>query len=438
MIPVSGSGPGPGRATPANACGDAHATISKAASTATTAAPAATPSAHPHPPAGARPLEAIAGFTALLRDHGLSVGVPEQQAFVQAALHLPIERADRLNAAWRAIACHDARDWRRWPELFERYWTPQRTRGTVRTSGQTRASTNLQQLVQSLHDSMAPGAPRAASADTALQSPQEAADSDAAEAGLPRAQGGASRTEALHDRSLNQWLPQDLAQLELLAERIARALRKRLTRRWHAHPAGRRLDLRHTLRASLRTGGVPVHPAWRTPRRERPKLFILVDVSRSMETHAQLFLRIARAFVGALDARVFVFHTRLAEVTPLLRSDSAAVQEKVNAVTAGFGGGTRIATSVADFHRVHARAQLTRRTRVWVLSDGFDADEPQRLAEELACVRGRGARIMWFHPSPLPPASMAMQVVRAHGGLIERLVRLNSLRDLAALADSLQ
>ena len=386
----------------------------------------------------AAPLEAIAGFAALLRVHGLSVGVPEQQAFVQAALHLPIERAVSLDAAWRAIACHDARDWRRWPELFERYWTPQRTRGTVRTSGQTRAGRNLQQLVQSLHDSMAPGAPRAASADTALQSPQEAMDANAADAGLPRAQGGASRTEALHDRSLTEWLPQDLAQLEQLAERIARALRKRLTRRWHAHPAGRRLDVRRTLRASLRTGGVPLHPAWRTPRRERPKLFILVDVSRSMETHAQLFLRIARAFVGALDARVFVFHTRLAEVTPLLRSDSAAVQEKVNAVTAGFGGGTRIATSVADFHRVHARAQLTRRARVWVLSDGFDADEPARLAEELACVRGRGARIMWFHPSPLPPASAAMQAVRAHSGLIEREVRLNSLRDLAALADGLQ
>ena len=388
--------------------------------------------------AAPQPLEAIAGFAAMLREHGLSVGVAEQQAFVRSALRLPLERCEMLDAAWRAIACHDARDWRRWPDLFARYWHPQRTRGTTRVSGQTRPSRNLQQIVQSLHDSMAPGAPRAAAADTALQVPQDTLLQDTNAADLPRAQGGASRTEALHDRSLTQWLPQDLAQLERLAEQISKTMRKRLTRRWHEHSSGRRLDVRRTLRASLRTGGVPVHPAWRTPRRERPKLFILVDVSRSMETHAQLFLRIARAFVGALDARVFVFHTRLAEVTPLLRSDSAAVQEKVNAVTAGFGGGTRIATSVADFHRVHARAQLTRRSRVWVLSDGFDADEPQRLAEELACVRGRGARIMWFHPSPLPPASMAMQVVRAHGGLIERLVRLNSLHDLAVLADSLQ
>jgi len=385
----------------------------------------------------ARPLESIAGFAALLREHGLAVGIPEQQAMVQAALRLPVERCAALAPAWRAIACHDARDWRRWPELFERYWFPQRVRGTARLSGQTRPSRNLQQLVQSLHDSLAAGgAPRSAPADAALQSGALAEEPDAT--GQPRAQGGASRSEALHDRSLSMWLPQDLALLERLAEQIARRLRRRLTRRWHAATHGRRLDVRRTLRASLRTGGLPVAPAWRAPRRERPRLFILVDVSRSMETHAQLFLRIARAFVAALDARVFVFHTRLAEVTPLLRSDSAAVQEKVNAVTAGFGGGTRIATSVADFHAVHARAQLTRHARVWVLSDGFDADAPEDLAEQLARLRSRGARIAWFHPSERPPASAAMGAVVARGGLVERFHRLNSLADLAAVADHLR
>lgn len=382
----------------------------------------------------ARPLESIAGFAALLREHGLTVGIAEQQAMVQAALHLPVERCALLDPAWRAIACHDARDWRRWPDLFERYWRPQRTKGSTRVSGQTRPNRNLQQIVQSLHDSLAGGAPRSGPADTALQPPA----GEGEDAGTPRAQGGASRTEALHERELSMWLPQDLALLERLAERIAQRLRRRLTRRWRDDPRGRRLDVRRTLRASLRTGGLPMQPAWRAPRRERPKLFMLVDVSRSMETHAQLFLRIARAFVTTMDARVFVFHTRLAEVTPLLKSDSAAVQEKVNAVTAGFGGGTRIATSVADFHAVHARAQLTRSARVWILSDGFDADAPERLAEELQRVRGRGARITWFHPSERPPASQAMAAVRDEPGLVEHFHRLNRLDDLAALADRLR
>ena len=389
------------------------------------------PEAHALSAPSAQPLAAIAGFAALLRNHGLSVGVAEQQAMVRAALAVPLPRLRSIEAAWRAIACHDVRAWRRWPELFERYWHPQRLTGQVKVSGQTRPSRDLRQTVQMLHDSMAgnttPPTTGAAPTDTALDDVIVPDDAPA----TSQAQGGASRTEALHDRSLTQWLPQDLSTLERLAERIAERLRRHVTRRWRDDSRGRRLDLRRTLRNSLATGGVPLTPAWRTPRRERPKLFVLVDVSRSMETHAQLFLRIARAFVGAAGARVFVFHTRLAEITPLLQRDSAAVQEKVNAVTAGFGGGTRIATSVADFVGVHARTQLGRSSRVWILSDGFDADAPHALAEQLARVRGRGARITWFHPTAQPPASQAMQ---ACTGLIDGFVRLQSLRDLAQCA----
>jgi uncharacterized protein with von Willebrand factor type A (vWA) domain len=180
----------------------------------------------------ARPLDSMAGFAALLRDHGLKVGIAEQQAFVQAALAVPVQRAAKLDAAWRAIACQNPRDWRRWPELFERYWHPHRLKGSSRTSGQTRAPRDLRQVVQHLHDTLGPPKPQAQAAnrpklDTALDLPGD----EASTADQARAQGGASRTEALHDKSLAEWLPQDLQQLEALTERIARRLRQRLTRR---------------------------------------------------------------------------------------------------------------------------------------------------------------------------------------------------------------
>ena len=398
------------------------------------------------PEAVARPLEAIGGFAALLREHGLRVGVAEQQAMVRAAIALPIERAAHLNDAWRAITCHDRRDWGRWSDLFDRYWYPQRIRGSTRVSGQTRPSRDLRQVVESLQrdlagDSGARHPDASAARDTSLVESEAAGDEGQTAPPAPRAQGGASRTEALHDRRLAEWLPQDLTQLERLAERIASQLRRRLTRRWHDDPHGHRLDVRRTLRASLKTGGLPLAPAWRTRRRETPRLFILVDVSRSMETHAQLFLRIARAFVTAQTGartRVFVFHTRLAEITPLLLRDSPAVQEKVNAVTAGFGGGTRIATSLDDFVQVHARAQLNRNARVWVLSDGFDADAPDQLAEGVARLAARGARLTWWHPTEQPPASQAVAQLRAHPvarRAVDGFVRLSSLRDLDAAAD---
>ncbi|MDZ4174508.1 MAG: hypothetical protein U1D36_08560, partial [Hydrogenophaga sp.] len=100
------------------------------------------------------PSETLAGFAALLRDHGLAVGVAEQQAMLQAALIVGGLQEPRLRAAWRAIACHSAREWRLWPDLFDRYWHPERLRGQVRVSGQTRPGRDLRQAVQQMHDQM--------------------------------------------------------------------------------------------------------------------------------------------------------------------------------------------------------------------------------------------------------------------------------------------
>lgn len=382
-------------------------------------------------PAGQR----LAGFCALLRDHGLRVGVAEQQAMLQAALVLGALRGEALCAAWRAIACSRVREWRQWPDLFDRYWYPHRLQGQVRVSGQMRASRSLRQAVQEMHEGMGQSSPPGAPGGPLGVAQAAPGEGDAP--GRPQAMGGASRAtpDALHQREGQMWLPQDLVALQRLARRITERLRPRPTRRWHGAAHGSRLHVRQTLRRSIAYGGEPLSPAWQLQRQEPPRLFLLVDVSRSMESHAPLFLRVARAFALAADAQVFVFHTRLADITPLMPHDSARVQEKVNAVTAGFGAGTRIAASLQTFVRTHAKARLNRSARVWIFSDGFDTDAPDELATALQALRQRGARITWFHPTRALPASSAMQQAR---GCIERFVPLASLADLAAAGRVLQ
>ena len=66
------------------------------------------------------PVENLANFSALLRDHGFTVGVAEQQSMLEAAMHLGAARAEEISAAWRSIACCHVREWRQWPELFDR------------------------------------------------------------------------------------------------------------------------------------------------------------------------------------------------------------------------------------------------------------------------------------------------------------------------------
>ena len=386
------------------------------------------------------PSERLAGFAALLREHGLTVGVAEQQAMLQAAVRFGPLHERSLQAAWRAIACHSHREWKLWPDVYERFWHPDKLRGGVKVSGQTRASHNLRQSVQALHDRMneqqdTASQPGAHPTSTHTAGDMPAVSHNEQDAASSRAQGGASRTEALHQRDGQMWMPQELSALQSLARQITAKLQPRNTRRWRVALRGSRLDLRQTLRRSVGWGGELMQPAWKVKRQEPPRLFILADVSRSMESHAALFLRVARAFALEAQARVFVFHTRLAEVTPLMQRDTPVIQEKVNAVTAGFGGGTRIAASLQDFTRHEARVQLNRGARVWVFSDGFDTDEPDRLAAALQALRARGARITWFHPTLQIPAAAALQRAR---GSIERFVPLASLADLAAARAVLQ
>jgi uncharacterized protein with von Willebrand factor type A (vWA) domain len=370
--------------------------------------------------------ERLAGFAALLREHGMRVGPAEQRDMLATSLHLGSLDMDRLAGAWRAIACSNARDWRQWPAVFEQYWLPHRIKGTVKVSGQTRPRRDLRSQLQQMHEGMDGDAPSGQAASGSA----DQGSSDETQATQARAQGGAGRgqPDALHERSAQMWMPQDLHALQLLARQIQRQFQSLPTRRWQLHARGRRLNLRATLKRSVAHGGLPLAPAWQQPRTEPPRLFILVDVSRSMESHAAFFLRVARAMAQAADARVFVFHVNLAEVTPLMRSDSATVQEKINAVTAGFGAGTRIAHNLMEFARRHARAQLGRQARVWLLSDGFDTDAPEELAQALQTLRGHGARITWFHPTRQAPASLAVRQARA---LVERFHPLASLADLA-------
>ena len=277
---------------------------------------------------------------------------------------------------WRAIVCSNKDHWRRYPELFKLYWLPQRVRGSSRISGTTRRSRSLTEMVEALHEQMNSG--NAKPAGNPLLGFSDASAS-ANEPGQQNdhAAGGASAVDPLAKKDFGEWLQSDLQQLNRLAEEVAAKVRKRLLRRKQVSNYAHTVNLRSTLRKSVRFGGEPIAPVWQRPRRSTPNLFILVDVSRSMEMYAQLFLRVSRAFCEATRSSAFAFHTRLAEITDLLKKDRGGCRKKINAVTFGFGGGTRIATSLHDFVTLYAKNSLATKSVVLVLSDGYETTCPR-------------------------------------------------------------
>ncbi len=370
------------------------------------------------------PAAEIRRFAGYLRDHGFRIGLAELRAMLDAALALGPEQHRRLRHGWRAIAASGAAQWRSFPDLYDAYWFPRRVRGSTRSSGVQRKSRDLRQIVEQMQSEMA-GKPNAGGPTTGLDF------SGGSGEGIlnQQAMGGASKVDPLH-KDFRSWMPEDSAQLEALIAPLEHQLRRKLIRKWrHAHRP-QRIDLPATLRQSLSSGGELVRLKFRQRDTEMPRIYVLVDVSKSMEAHAPFFLRIGRAFAQLLEARVFVFHTRLAEVTQLLRRSSGRVQEKINAVTFGFGGGTRIASNLEAFLKVHAGRRLGARDLVYVLSDGYDTDPPQDTERAIRALKQRGASLFWLHPTRELPGSEAMLRSR---DLIDGFLAVDTLHSLSEL-----
>jgi uncharacterized protein with von Willebrand factor type A (vWA) domain len=373
------------------------------------------------------PEASIVEFSRFLRLNGFAAGLREQADMVRIAARVGLDRA-RVESAWRALLCGTLADWKRFGELFEMFWFPDRVKGETRVRGEPRRGRMLHEAVQRLRESLDSEASRAAPSDA------ETPANELPGAGGDFAQGGASRTEPLESREFRRWTLVDQAELERVGDDLAKRLRRHRTRRLHIDRRGDRIDLRRTLRASLAHGGLPIELARRRRVRALPKVVVLVDASRSMETYSQLLVRFARVAVESLDARAFVFHTRIAEVTDLLRLSVNQVQERINAVTYGFGAGTRIASAVDELLDVHLRGALDRRSLVIVASDGFDSDPPEALAAALARVKRRGARLVWLHPLRATAYSRALE---ASAGSIDLLFPAWSVARLRALPAAL-
>jgi uncharacterized protein with von Willebrand factor type A (vWA) domain len=172
------------------------------------------------------------------------------------------------------------------------------------------------------------------------------------------------------------------------------------TRRFEPDVRGTRLDLRRTLRSSLRTGGDIVN-LYRLGRIEKPAPIVaLLDISGSMSDYTRLFLQFLHAVTDARKrVSVFLFGTRLTNVTRALRARDP--DEALAACTASvedWSGGTRIATSLHTFNKLWGRRVLSQGAIVLLISDGLEREVDDRLTFEMDRLHRSCRRLIWLNP----------------------------------------
>jgi uncharacterized protein with von Willebrand factor type A (vWA) domain len=225
------------------------------------------------------------------------------------------------------------------------------------------------------------------------------------------------------------------------AKKMLAALRLPLpvikTRRRKISKNGKSINLRESLRESLRKGGDIIPLVRAAPRELHPPLVVLCDISGSMNPYSRMFLHFLHAITNDRDrVSVFVFGTRLTNITRQLRHrDVDVAMARVAEAIKDWSGGTRIGASLREFNFKWARRVLGQNACVLLVSDGLDREAGEGLGDEMERLAKSCRSLVWLNPllryDKFEARPAGVRAMLPHVDLFLPVHNLKSLVDLA-------
>src|SRR5215210_8317968 len=236
----------------------------------------------------------------------------------------------------------------------------------------------------------------------------------------------------------------DFAQMSVAEIAAAKDAIKRLvlpfdairTRRLKPHPHGHVVDLRRTLRASMKGGGAIIDLKYVGPKCKPPPIVALLDISGSMSQYTRLFLHFLHAVTDERKrVHTFLFGTRLTNVTRALKArDPDEALAACSASVVDWSGGTRIATSLHAFNKHWARRVLGGGAIVLLFTDGLERDPDDTLAFEMDRLHRSCRRLIWLNPllrfSGFEAKAKGIRTFVPHVDELRPIHNLHSMADL--------
>src|SRR3974390_830504 len=129
-----------------------------------------------------------------------------------------------------------------------------------------------------------------------------------------------SDREVLQKKDFAQMTSAEIAAAKEAMKRLVMPLAEVKTRRLKPALHGHLIDIRRTLRASMKGGGDFIDLRFIGPKTKPPPLVALLDISGSMSQYSRVFLHFLHALTDARKrVSTFLFGTRLTNVTRALR-----------------------------------------------------------------------------------------------------------------------
>ncbi len=249
-----------------------------------------------------------------------------------------------------------------------------------------------------------------------------------------------SAREQLQTKDFEQMSAEELEEARKAITRLRLPIALVRTRRFEPVVRAPRIDLRRSLRRSLRGGGAAIELVRKRPRLRPPPLVVLCDISGSMARYSRMLLLFMHTLASDRErVHSFVFGTRLTNITRHLRAkDVDQALARVGELVQDWSGGTRIGACLEEFNRVWSRRVLGQGALVLLITDGLDREAGQGLAAQMERLHKSCRRLVWLNPllryEAYQPISAGARAMIRH---VDELRSVHNLRSLAELAQVL-
>lgn len=382
------------------------------------------------PERGGRLAENVVAFARILRRAGLPVGPARVVEAVRALEVAGLRHREDVHTALAAVLV-SRRDQRPvFDAAFDAFWRPRNFED------------KLMEVLSPVADRRRETEPEKAGAGRvaeAMAPPRERPPQVRPEIEVD-ARFTSSGREILQTKDFAQMSADEIAAARTAVRSLAMPLDRVAVRRRAPSTRPREIDLKRTMRGSIRSGGGTIDLKFRAPTTRPPPVVALCDISGSMASYTRIFLHFLHALSERRRVATFLFGTRLTNVTrQLARRDPDEALEACSGAVADWSGGTRIATALRRFNRDWSRRVMHGGPVVLFVSDGLERDDPgEDLSREMDRLHRSCRRLVWLNPllrfEGFEAKARGVRAIMPH---VDDFRPVHSLRSVAGLAAAL-
>lgn len=233
-------------------------------------------------------------------------------------------------------------------------------------------------------------------------------------------------------RAEMQQAKQAIAKMRVAFEQIQ-------SRRYQRYQAGTKLDMRKTLKASLKGTADTITLVKCRKKLKSVPVIVLCDISGSMSEYSRMILHFSHVLsMSRSNVSCFVFGTRLTNITRHLRvRDVDDAMNLVSDSVVDWYGGTKIGDCIKDFNQQWLRRLPIHSAVVLLITDGLDRSERTDLESQVRRLHRSCRELIWLNPllryDKFQPRVSGIRKILANVDAFLPVHNLKSMNELANL-----